>query len=110
MHMFIIIQYSRGNTLFYLRNKNKEPINSRVVAIPGKGYKETLLSHIEELLSQTYNHMESIRYVILEMNDIENLPINAVCEVSRYLTDQLDTKVIVTNNIETFDYNEFLSS
>lgn len=40
--MFIIIQYSRGNALFYLRNKNKEPINSRVVAISGNNYKALL--------------------------------------------------------------------
>lgn len=108
--MFIIIQYSRGNTLFYLRNKNKEPINSRVVAIPGENYKELLLYYIKKLLSQTNNQTKAINYIFLEINNIEKLHINAVCEVSRYLTNNLNTQVIVTNNIETLDYNEYLNS
>ncbi|PHK50021.1 hypothetical protein [Staphylococcus edaphicus] len=107
--MFIIIQYSRGNTLFYLRNKNKEPINSKVIAIPSENYQALLFKHIEKLVSETNNKIEEIRFILLEMNDIECLSINAVCEVSRYLKLKLDTSVIVTNNIETFDYNEYLS-
>lgn len=43
------------------------------------------------------------------MNEIENLQVNAVCEVSRYLKFKLDTSVVVTNNIETFDYDEYLN-
>ncbi|SCS63058.1 hypothetical protein [Staphylococcus caeli] len=106
--MFIIIQYSRGNTLFYLRNQNEEPINSRVVAIPSKDYKSILLSHIEELLIQTNNETGVIDYIFLEMNEIESLNVNAVCEVSRYLTNKLHADVIVTNNIETIEYNKYL--
>ncbi|MEP9819065.1 hypothetical protein ABDK27_04800 [Staphylococcus xylosus] len=107
--MFIIIQYSRGNTLFYLRNKNKESINSRVVAISGDNYKALLLESIEKLLAQSNYHSESLRFILLEMNEIENLQVNAVCEVSRYLKFKLDTSVVVTNNIETFDYDEYLN-
>lgn len=81
--MFIIIQYSRGNTL--------------------------LLESIEKLLAQSNHHLESLRFILLEMNGIENLQVNAVCEVSRYLKFKLDTSVVVTNNIETFDYDEYLN-
>ena len=42
------------------------------------------------------------------MNDIESIKINAVCEVSRYLEAQLNKNIIVTNSIETFNYNEYL--
>mgnify|MGYP006921530286 FL=1 len=38
--MYIIVQYSKGNTLFYLRNKNQEPINSKVVAMSKNKYNE----------------------------------------------------------------------
>mgnify|MGYP007027845847 FL=1 len=107
--MFIIIQYSRGNTLFYLRNKNKEPINSRVVPISGENYKALLLESIEKLLAQSNYHSDSLRFILLEMNEIENLQVNAVCEVSRYLKFNLDTSVVVTNSIETFDYDKHLN-
>lgn len=106
--MYIIVQYSRGNTLFYLRNRNQEPINSKVVAISKTKYNEGLLQHIYSILSQTNHSVKEIDFVVIEMNDIESIKINAVCEVSRYLEAQLNKNIIVTNSIETFNYNEYL--
>lgn len=106
--MYIIVQYSKGNTLFYLRNKNQEPINSKVVAMSKSKYNEELLQHIYSILSQTNHSVEELDFVVIEMNDIESLKINAVCEVSRYLETQLNKNIIVTNSIETFNYNEYL--
>lgn len=106
--MYIIIQYSRGNTLFYLRNRNQEPINSKVAAISKTKYNEGLLQHIYSILSQTNHSVKEIDFVVIEMNDIESIKINAVCEVSRYLEAQLNKNIIVTNSIETFNYNEYL--
>lgn len=108
--MFMIIQYSKGNTLFYVRNKYKEPINSKVVAISSENYKNKLLIQIKIILEQTNSKLENLRFILLEMNDIEDLNVNAVCELSRYLKLHIINNVIVTNNIETFDYDEYLDT
>ncbi|WP_435373819.1 hypothetical protein WKW47_02505 [Staphylococcus nepalensis] len=42
------------------------------------------------------------------MNDFKSLEVDAVCEVSSYLKMQLHKNIIVTNNIETFKYKEYL--
>ncbi|MDT3982246.1 hypothetical protein RPN65_00835, partial [Staphylococcus ureilyticus] len=76
--MYIIVQYSRGNTLFYLRNRNQEPINSKVAAISKTKYNEGLLQHIYSILSQTNHSVKEIDFVVIEMNDIESIKINAV--------------------------------
>lgn len=106
--MFVIIQYSKGNILFYLRNRKQEPINSRVVTISKKNYKQSLLRNIYNLLSQTNNKVKDLDFLLLEMNDFKSLEVDAVCEVSRYLKMQLHKNIIVTNNIETFKYKEYL--
>ena len=67
-----------------------------------------MLQHIYNILSQTNHIVEELDFVVIEMNDIESLKINAVCEVSRYLETQLNKNIIVTNSIETFNYNEYL--
>ncbi|PNZ15542.1 hypothetical protein CD106_05980 [Staphylococcus xylosus] len=72
-------------------------------------YKALLLESIEKLLAQSNYHSDSLRFILLEMNEIENLQVNAVCEVSRYLKFNLDTSVVVTNSIETFDYDKYLN-
>ncbi|ATH59045.1 MULTISPECIES: hypothetical protein [Staphylococcus] len=106
--MFVIIQYSKGNILFYLRNRKQGPINSRVVTISKKNYKQSLLRNIYNLLSQTNNKVKDLDFLLLEMNDFKSLEVDAVCEVSRYLKMQLHKNIIVTNNIETFKYKEYL--
>ena len=49
-----------------------------------------------------------IRFIVLEINDIKSLHLDAVCIVSRVLEMIIGTKVIVTNDINSFDYDKYL--
>ena len=49
-----------------------------------------------------------IRFIVLEINDIKSLHLDAVCIVSRVLEMIIATKVIVTNDINSFDYDKYL--
>ncbi|MCD8829546.1 hypothetical protein [Staphylococcus gallinarum] len=97
-----------GNTLLYLRNDRKEPINSRVIAISNQDYINQLTLYIEDLIKSVGANVNVIRFIVLEINDIKSLHLDAVCIVSRVLEMIIGTKVIVTNDINSFDYDKYL--
>ncbi|MCD8918170.1 hypothetical protein [Staphylococcus gallinarum] len=106
--MYLIVRYSMGNTLLYLRNDRKEPINSRVIAISNQDYINQLMLYIEDLIKSVGADVNVIRFIVLEINDIKSLHLDAVCIVSRVLEMILGTKVIVTSDINSFDYDKYL--
>ena len=105
----MIIRYSRGNTLFYLRNNSNDPIYSRVVAMPDYQYKESVSIFAEKLTKHVDATINSVRFIVLEMNHLEQSNIDDIDEVRDYLEDSLNTQVIMTNDIMEFDYDMYLA-
>lgn len=108
--MYLIVRYSMGNTLLYLRNDKKEPINSRVIAISNHNYINQLTPYIEDLIKTVGADIKVLRFIVLEINDVESLNIDAVSVISRILEMIIGTKVIVTNDINRFDYDKYLAT